>query len=70
MDVYDLLDFKKDMNCSAKSRSDKRPSSGWALDDEWGNHYALPPKTEEKQKEKERQASDHPDPLDTGFEDP
>ena len=53
------------MNCSAKSgnRSDKKTLKrlGTLKDyaENWGNHYALPrPKTpEEKQKEKERQAS-------------
>ena len=65
VDVYDLLDFKKDayeLLCQIGNRSDKKTLKrlGTLKDyaDNWGNHYALPkPKTpEEKQKEKERQA--------------
>ena len=65
VDVYDLLDFKKDayeLFCQIGNRSDKKTLKrlGTLKDyaENWGNHYALPrPKTpEEKQKEKERQA--------------
>jgi len=65
VDVYDLLDFKKDayeLLCQIGNRSDKKTLKrlGTLKDyaKNWGNHYALPkPKTpEEKQKEKERQA--------------
>ena len=65
VDVYDLLDFKKDayeLLCQIGNRSDKKTLKrlGVLKDyaENWGNHYALPkPKTpEEKQKEKERQA--------------
>ena len=82
VDVYDLLDFKKDayeLLCQIGNRSDKKTLKrlGTLKDyaDNWGNHYALPkPKTpEEKQKEKERQAQlglpafqYHPNPLETG----
>ena len=82
VDVYDLLDFKKDayeLLCQIGERSDKKTLKrlGVLKDyaENWGNHYALPkPKTpEEKQKEKERRAQlglpafrYHPDPLDTG----
>ena len=64
VDVYDLLDFKKDayeLLCQIGNRSDKKTLKrlGTLKDyaENWGNHYALPkPKTpEEKQKEKERQ---------------
>ena len=81
VDVYDLLDFKKDayeLLCQIGNRSDKKTLRLGILKDyaeNWGNHYALPrPKTpEEKQKEKERQAQlglpafrDHPNTLETG----
>ena len=65
VDVYDLLDFKKDayeLLCQIGNRSDKKTLKRLGTLKEyaenWGNHYALPkPKTpEEKQKEKERQA--------------
>ena len=65
VDVYDLLDFKKDayeLLCQIGNRSDKKTLKrlGTLKDyaENWGNHYAIPkPKTpEEKQKEKERQA--------------
>ena len=65
VDVYDLLDFKKDayeLLCQIGDRSDKKALKrlGVLKDyaENWGNHYAIPrPKTpEEKQKEKERQA--------------
>ena len=65
VDVYDLLDFKKDayeLLWQIGNRSDKKTLKrlGTLKDyaENWGNHYALPkPKTpEEKQKEKERQA--------------
>ena len=59
MDVYDLLDFKRDGLSTAlpnwKSLIKKR-LSGWEFSKEyaenWGNHYAIPkPKMlEEKQK--------------------
>ena len=66
VDVYDLLDFKKDayeLLCQIGNRSDKKTLKrlGTLKDyaENWGNHYALPkPKTpEEKQKEKERQTA-------------
>ena len=82
VDVYDLLDFKKDayeLLCQIGKRSDKKTLKrlGVLKDyvESWGNHYAIPkPKTpEEKQKEKERRAQlglptfrYHPDPLETG----
>ena len=82
VDMYDLLDFKKDayeLLCQIGNRSDKKTLKrlGTLKDyaENWGNHYALPkPKTpEEKQKEKERQAQlglpafrYHPNPLETG----
>ncbi len=82
VDMYDLLDFKKDayeLLCQIGNRSDKKTLKrlGTLKDyaKNWGNHYALPkPKTpEEKQKEKERQAQlglpafrYHPNPLETG----
>ena len=62
VDVYDLLDFKKDayeLLCQIGNRSDKKTLKRLGTLKEyaenWGNHYALPrPKTpEEKQKEKE-----------------
>ena len=65
VDVYDLLDFKKDayeLLCQIGERSDKKTLKrlGVLKDyaENWGNHYALPkPKTpEEKQKEKEPSA--------------
>ena len=65
VDVYDLLDFKKDayeLLCQIGNRSDKKTLKrlGTLKDyaENWGNHYALPkPKTpEEKQKEKEQTA--------------
>ena len=65
VDMYDLLDFKKDayeLLCQIGNRSDKKTLKrlGTLKDyaENWGNHYALPkPKTpEEKQKENERQA--------------
>ena len=74
VDVYDLLDFKKDayeLLCQIGNRSDKKTLKrlGTLKDyaENWGNHYALPkPKTpEEKQKEKERKGS-----LDDGVNDP
>ena len=82
VDVYDLLDFKKDayeLLCQIGNRSNKKTLKRLGTLKEyaenWGNHYALPrPKTpEEKQKEKERQAQlglptfrYHPNPLETG----
>ena len=72
VDVYDLLDFKKDayeLLCQIGNRSDKKTLKrlGTLKDyaENWGNHYALPkPKTpEEKQKEKERQGPAGPPPL-------
>jgi len=72
VDVYDLLDFKKDayeLLCQIGNRSDKKTLKrlGTLKDyaENWGNHYALPkPKTpEEKQKEKERQGPPGPPPL-------
>ena len=82
VDVYDLLDFKKDayeLLCQIGNRSDKKTLKrlGVLKDyaENWGNHYAVPkPKTpQEKQRAKERRAQlglpsfrYHPDPLDTG----
>ena len=82
VDVYDLLDFKKDayeLLCQIGNRSDKKTLKrlGTLKDyaENWGNHYAPPkPKTpEEKQKEGKRQAQlglptfqYHPNPLETG----
>ncbi len=82
VDVYDLLDFKKDayeLLFQIGNRSDKKTLKRLGTLKEyaenWGNHYALPkPKTpEEKQKEKELQARlglptfrYHPNPLETG----
>ena len=82
VDVYDLLDFKKDayeLLRQIGNRSIKKCSSGWDVlkdyAENWGNHYAIPkPKMpEEKQKEKEWQAKlglptfrYHPNPLETG----
>ncbi len=82
VDVYDLLDYKKDayeLLCQIGNRSDKKTLKQLGTLKEyaenWGNHYALPkPKTpQEKQKEKERQAQlglptfrYHPNPLETG----
>ena len=69
VDVYDLLDFKKDayeLLCQIGNRSDKKTLKRLGIlkdyAENWGNHYALPrPKTpEEKQKEKERQVSPKP----------
>ena len=66
VDVYDLLDFKKDayeLLCQIGNRSDKKTLKrlGVLKDyaENWGNHYAIPkPQTpEEKQNEKERRAS-------------
>ena len=63
VDMYDLLDFKKDayeLLCQIGNRSDKKTLKRLGIlkdyAENWGNHYALPrPKTpEEKQKEKER----------------
>ena len=56
VDVYDLLDFKKDayeLFCQIGNRSDKKTLKrlGTLKDyaENWGNHYALPkPKTPEK----------------------
>ena len=49
VDVYDLLDFKKDayeLLCQIGNRSDKKPLKrlGTLKDyaENWGNHYALP----------------------------
>ena len=82
VDVYDLLDFKKDaydLLSRIGNRSDrkvlKRLGTLKEYAESWGNHYAVPmPKTpKEKQQEKERWARMglpafryHPDPLDTG----
>lgn len=82
VDVYDLLDFKKDaydLLCQIGNRSDKKTLKrlGTLKDyaENWGNHYAIPkPKTpKEKQSEKEQRLQlglptfrYHPDPLDTG----
>ena len=82
VDVYDLLDFKKDayeLLRQIGNRSNKKMLKrlGVLKDyaENWGNHYAIPkPKMlEEKQKEKEWQAKlglptfrYHPNPLETG----
>ena len=82
VDVYDLLDFKKDayeLLCQIGDRSNKKTLKrlGTLKDyaENWGNQYAIPkPKTpDEKQKERERQARlglppfrYHPNPLETG----
>ena len=82
VDVYDLLDFKKDayeLLCQIGNRSDKKTLKRLGVLKEyaehWGNDYAIPKlKTpEEKQKEKERWAQlglptfrYHPNPLETG----
>ena len=82
VDVYDLLDFKKDayeLLCQIGDRSNKKTLKrlGTLKDyaENWGNQYAIPkPKTpDEKQKERERQAQlglptfrYHPNPLETG----
>ena len=82
VDVYDLLDFKKDaydLLSQIGDRSDRRTLKRLgALKDyaeNWGNHYAVPrPKTpEEKQQEREKWAAlglpsfrYHPDPMKTG----
>lgn len=54
VDVYDLLDFKKDayeLLCQIGNRSDKKTLKrlGTLKDyaENWGNHYALPKKSEE-----------------------
>ncbi len=82
VDVYDLLDFKKDayeLLSKIGNRSDKKSLKRLGIlkdyAENWGNTYAIrKPKTKaEKQKEKEKQARlglpafrYHPDPLDTG----
>lgn len=82
VDVYDLLDLKKDAYRLLRqivNRSDRRGIKQLSILKEyaenWGNRYALPkPKTEqEKQKEKERLVQlgipvfrYHPNPLETG----
>lgn len=66
VDVYDLLDFKKDaydLLCQIGNRSDKKTLKrlGTLKDyaENWGNHYAIPkPKTpKEKQSEKEQRSN-------------
>ncbi|SPT70510.1 CbrC family protein [Anaerobiospirillum thomasii] len=82
VDVYDLLDFKKnayELLCQIGNRSDKKTLKrlGTLKDyaQRWGNHYALPkPKTpKEKLDERQRLAEldlpafkYHPNPLETG----
>ena len=81
VDVYDLLDFKKDayeLLSRIGNRSDrkvlKRLGTLKEYAESWGNHYAVPmPKTPKEKQEKERWARMglpvfryHPDPLDTG----
>ncbi|WP_283124744.1 CbrC family protein [Angelakisella massiliensis] len=82
VDVYDLLDFKKDayeLLCQIGNHSDKKTLKRLGVLKEnaehWGNDYALPkPETpEEKQKEQERWIQlglpffrYHPNPLETG----
>ena len=71
VDMYDLLDFKKDayeLLCQIGNRSDKKTLKrlGTLKDyaENWGNHYAIPkPKTpDEKQKERERHGPPGPPP--------
>ena len=82
VDVYDLLDFKKDayeLLCQIGNHSDKKTLKRLGVLKEyaehWGNDYALPkPETpEEKQKEQERWVQlglpffrYHPNPVETG----
>lgn len=81
VNVYDLLDFKKDayeLLCQIGNRSDKKMLKRLgALKDyaeNWGNHHAIPkPKTPEEKQNKQRRLQlglptfrYHPDPLDTG----
>ena len=82
VDVYDLLDYKKDayeLLCQIGNRSDRKVLKRLGIlkdyAEKWGNDYALPkPKTpEEKQKEQERLAQlglpffrYHLNPLETG----
>jgi len=72
VDVYDLLDFKKDayeLLCQIGDRSNKKTLKrlGTLKDyaENWGNQYAIPkPKTpDEKQKERERQGPARPAPA-------
>ena len=61
VDMYDLLDFKKDayeLLCQIGNRSDKKPLKRLGIlkdyAENWGNHYALPrPKTPEGEAERE-----------------
>ena len=82
VDVYDLLDFKRDaydLLSQLGDRSDrkvlKRLGTLKEYAENWGNHYAIPrPKTPEEKKREEEQRVQlglpffryHPDPLDTG----
>ncbi len=82
VDVYDLLDFKKDaydLLCQIGNRSNKKTLKRLGVLKEyaehWGNDYAIPKlKTpEEKQEEKDRWVQRglptfryHPNPLETG----
>lgn len=82
VDVYDLLDFKKDaydLLCQIGDYTDrkilKRLGTMKSYAENWGNHYAIPkPKTEEeKQQEREKWRKlgmpvfkYHPYPMETG----
>lgn len=82
VDVYDLLDFKKDayeLLCQIGNRSDKKTLKRLGTLKEyaenWGNHYAIPrPKTkEERQQDQSKWAKQglpsfryHPNPMETG----
>ena len=82
VDVYDLLDFKKDayeLLCQIGNRSDKKTLKRLGTLKEyaenWGNHYAIPkPKTkEERQHDQNKWAKQglpsfryHPNPMETG----
>lgn len=82
VDVYDLLDFKKDaydLLCQIGNRSDKKTLKRLGTLKEyaknWGNHYAIPrPKTkEERQQDQSKWVKRglpsfryHPNPMETG----
>lgn len=82
VEVYDLLDFKKNAYDLLSQLSDhtdrktlKRLATWKEYAENWGNHYAIPkPKTvEEKQQEQEKWAAMglpsfryHPNPMETG----
>ncbi len=82
VDVYDLLDFKKDayeLLSQIGDRSDqkvlKRLGAMKVYAENWGNHYAIPkPKTDEEKKQEQEKWSKlglppfqyHPNPMETG----